>query len=199
MRDRAGHLQSLQKKLFGDKKRGGGPKGNRAGLLANWAGAELFLRGSGEGASGRSPGRRRRKGGLWLAGGLAKGRGGCGGRADVMSGGRGGGPPRAQRRVLPDGRRARARVAETRAAPRPARSPSPPLPPPGLNASPRSGDAGSSGVPLPPHLPRRAAAGRAGPAPGRRRREKRGNRAGGTGIRAGRTAAAGGSVSESVP
>ncbi|XP_031246964.1 formin-like protein 5 [Mastomys coucha] len=67
-----------------------------------------------------------------------------------------------------------------RAAPPP--SPSPPLPPPPpprQSCRPHSGDAGSSGGLLPPHDPRRAAAGRAGP--GRLRREKRANRAGGRG------------------
>ena len=72
-----------------------------------------------------------------------------------------------------------------RGPPPPRPSPSPPLlpptPPPRQNCRPQSGDEGSSGGPLPPHFPLRAATRRAGPGPGRLRREKRGKRAGGRG------------------
>ena len=82
-----------------------------------------------------------------------------------------------------NGGEARARGTETRVPPPPAPSPSPPLPPPPppprRSCRPHSGDAGSSGGPLPPHFPQRASAGRAGRGPDRLRREKRGNRAGG--------------------
>ena len=57
----------------------------------------------------------------------------------------------------------------------------PPPPPPRQNCRPQSGDEGSSGGPLPPHFPLRAATRRAGPGPGRQKREKRGKRAGGHG------------------
>lgn len=60
--------------------------------------------------------------------------------------------------------------------PAPAGSPSPlpplPPPPPWQSCRSYSGDAGSSGSPLPPHFPQRAGRG-----PGRLRREKKGNRA----------------------
>ena len=99
----------------------------------------------------------------------------------VGEGGEVGGIPQ----VSLTGRAALVGVARGWRGPPPRPSPSPPLlpppPPPRQNCRPQSGDEGSSGGPLPPHFPLRAATRRAGPGPGRLRREKRGKRAGGRG------------------
>lgn len=76
MRDRAGHLQSLQKKLFGDKKRGGGPKGEQSRAVGKLGRCRVVLAWKRRGSVRKVPGEAQAKGGAVAGGGTGEGAGG---------------------------------------------------------------------------------------------------------------------------
>lgn len=131
MRDRAGHRQSLQKKLLGDKKKkkrvGAGGGGSQRGTEQScWRTGQVPSCSCVEAAREvrKVPAEAQAEGGAVAGGGLAKGRegvwgGGVEGGAMLCAGGGEGNLGGRSSGAVRWAARARARVAETRAAPRP--------------------------------------------------------------------------------